>query len=140
MENLNFFSPEPRPPADFINQEITTLGDEAKVQELPPGLMALFREVEGQNPGKGYAVEKVPLTLGRDALCDVSITDTRMSRQHAMLFYYAPHFYLKDLGSTNGTFVNDKRIKQAILQNGDKVKMGGTTLEFIVSKTAPAAT
>jgi len=125
------------PPLD--DQEITTLGDEAKAKEIPEGMMVMLRVVEGQEAGKGYPVHKVPVTLGRDAISDISITDTRMSRQHAMLFFYSPDFYLKDLGSTNGTFVNDKRIKQAIIKNGDKVKVGSTVLEFIVSTTESGA-
>jgi two-component system cell cycle response regulator len=121
------------------DQEITLLGDDAKAKELPPGIMVLLRVLEGQEVGKGYQVNKVPVSLGRDALCDVSINDTRMSRQHAMLFYYSPNFYLKDLGSTNGTFVNDKRIKQSAIVNGDHIKVGSTVLELIVSDAGPAA-
>jgi two-component system, cell cycle response regulator len=114
-------------------QEITLLGDDAKSKELPPGVMILLRVLEGQEPGRGYQVAKVPVTLGRDAICDISITDGRLSRQHAMLFYYSPEFYLKDLGSTNGSFVNDQRIKQQVLNSGDHIKIGSTVLEFILT-------
>jgi pSer/pThr/pTyr-binding forkhead associated (FHA) protein len=120
-------------------QDITHLGDEAKAKELPEDIMVILRVIEGQEVGKGYPVPKVPVTLGRDALCDISITDTRMSRQHSMLFYYSPNFYLKDLGSTNGTFVNDKRIKQATIKNEDIIKVGSTKMEFIVSTSGSAA-
>lgn len=115
-------------------QEITTLGEDAKAKDLPEGIVVMLRVIEGQEEGKGYPIEKVPVTLGRDNICDISITDTRMSRQHSMLFYYEPDFFLKDLGSTNGTFVNDKRIKQTAIKNGDHIKVGNTVLEFIVSK------
>jgi pSer/pThr/pTyr-binding forkhead associated (FHA) protein len=121
------------------DQEITLLGDDAKAKDLPEGMMVMLRVVEGEEKGKGYPISKVPASLGRDSLCDISISDTRMSRQHAMIFFYAPNFFLKDLGSTNGTFVNDKRIKQAEIKNGDQVKVGGTRLEFIVSSTEPGA-
>ncbi len=115
------------------DQEITTLGDDARAKELPEGMAVLLRVVEGAEPGKGYTVHKTPATIGRDALCNVSLTDTKMSRQHAMLMYYAPDFYLKDMGSTNGTFYKEKRIKQVTLQNGDRFRIGNTVLEFIVS-------
>ncbi len=120
------------------DQEITTLGDDAKAKELPDGIMVMLRVIEGQEVGRGYPVEKAPVTLGRDDMCDISIPDNRMSRQHVMLFYYDPEFYLKDLGSTNGTFVNDKRIKQTTIKNGDHIKIGSTVLEFIVSKAEQA--
>lgn len=124
--------------APVDDQEITTLGQDAKAREVPEGMMVMLRVLEGQEVGRGYPIHKVPVSLGRDALCDVSILDSRMSRQHAMLFYYQPDFYLKDLGSTNGSFVNDKRIKQALIKNGDKIKLGSTLLEFIVSSTEAA--
>jgi len=117
------------------DQEITHLGEDAKAKDIPEGMVVMLRVLEGNEAGKGYHVEKVPATLGRDALCDISISDTRMSRQHAMLFYYAANFYIKDLGSTNGTFVHEKRIKQSELKNGDEIRVGSTKLEFIVSNT-----
>ena len=115
------------------DQEITLLGDEAKAKELPAGTMILLRVVEGHEVGRGYQLLKVPATLGRDAMCDISIVDGRMSRQHSLIFFFTPTFYIKDLGSTNGTFVNDKRIKQQELKNGDHIKIGSTTLEFILT-------
>ena len=126
--------------APVDQQEITTLGDEAKAREVPEGMMVMLRVLEGQEVGRGYPINKTPVSLGRDTLCDIAILDQRMSRQHAMLFYFQPDFYLKDLGSTNGSFVNDKRIKQALIKNGDHLKVGATVLEFIVSSTDPATT
>ncbi|MFO8057484.1 MAG: FHA domain-containing protein [bacterium] len=123
---------------DNSEQEITTLGDEAKARDLPEGMTVLLRVVEGTEPGKGYTIHKSPATIGRDAICNVSINDTKMSRQHAMLMYYPPGFYLKDLGSTNGTFYDDKRVKQAALKNGDRFRVGNTLLEFIVSSEPDA--
>ncbi len=125
------------PPTD---QEVTQLGDDAKAKELPEGILILLRVLEGQEVGREYQINKVPVTMGRDALCDLSITDGRMSRQHAMIFYYSPDFYLKDLGSTNGSFVNEKRIKQEVIKNGDHVKVGSTTMEFIVTMRDAGAT
>ena len=126
-DNINQLSPQ------LDDQEITTLGDDAKAKDIPGGMMVMLRVVEGREVGKGYPVHKVPATVGRDAISDISITDTRMSRQHAMILYFAPNFYLKDLGSTNGTLVNDKRIKQSVINNEDKIRLGSTLLEFIVS-------
>jgi len=125
--------------APVDDQEITTLGQDAKAREVPEGMMVMLRVLEGQEVGRGYPIHKTPVSLGRDALCDVSILDSRMSRQHAMLLYFQPDFFIKDLGSTNGSFVNDKRIKQALIKNGDHLKLGSTVLEFIVSRTDETA-
>ena len=115
-------------------QEITTLGDDAKVKKIPDDLLVVLRIIEGPEPGKGFQISQTPITIGRDNICTITINDPRMSRQHAVLYYYHPDFFLKDLGSTNGTFVNDRRIKQAQIKNGDKIRMGGTLFEFIMSK------
>jgi pSer/pThr/pTyr-binding forkhead associated (FHA) protein len=121
------------------DQEVTKLGDEAKAKDLPEGTMIMLRVLEGQEVGRGYPLAKLPVTLGRDALCDVSIVDGRLSRQHSMIFYFNPDFYIKDLGSTNGTFVNTMRIKQQVLKNGDEIKIGSTRFEFILTVSEPGA-
>jgi predicted component of type VI protein secretion system len=115
-------------------KEITTLGDEAKVHQVPDDLLVLLRVVKGLEPGKGYQITQTPLTIGRDKLCTISLNDSRMSRQHGAIFYLAPDFYVKDLASTNGVFVNGKKIKQVKLNSGDQLQMGGTLFEFIVSR------
>ena len=116
------------------NQEITTLGEDAKVGKIPEDFLVVLRMLEGPEPGKGYQITETPLTIGRDNLCTITINDPRMSRQHAVIYYYHPDFFLKDLGSTNGTFVNDRLVKQARLKSGDRIRMGGTLFEFIMSK------
>ncbi len=121
-------------PSKMDKQEITTLGDEAKVRDIPEDIMVMLRVKKGAEPGRGYQITKTPVSIGRDTLSNISINDTRMSRQHAALFFLPPDFYLKDLGSTNGTYVNNKRIKQATLKNGDLVRIGNTEFEFIVSE------
>ena len=130
----HFFSP-----LGDDDQEITTLGEDAAAKDLPEGMMVMIRVLEGQDKGKGFPIEKVPVTVGRDQISDISITDPRMSRQHCMIFYYDPDFYIKDLGSTNGTIVNHKKIKQTDIKNGDNIKLGSTLLEFIVSRAEQAS-
>jgi len=117
-------------------KEITTLGDDAKVHQVPEDLLVVLRVVQGPEPGKGYQITETPLTIGRDQLCSISINDSRMSRQHGAVYYLAPDFYVKDLVSTNGVFVNGNKIKHCQLSNGDRIQLGGTVFEFIISKLA----
>jgi pSer/pThr/pTyr-binding forkhead associated (FHA) protein len=119
--------------AEMDKQEITTLGEEAKVKDVPENLVVMLRVKKGAEPERGYQITRTPVSIGRDNICGISINDTRMSRQHAALFFYQPDFYLKDLGSTNGSFINDKRIKNAPLRNGDVIRLGNTEFEFILS-------
>ena len=107
---------------------------DAPMRELPKDWVVKLRVVEGAEPGRDYPITSVPVTLGRDALSGISFPDPKMSRQHAALVAQGTEFIVKDLGSTNGTFLNDKRIKQAILVNGDRVRLGGTLFEFFLSQ------
>jgi pSer/pThr/pTyr-binding forkhead associated (FHA) protein len=72
------------------------------------------------------------MTVGRAPGCGVSLPDdTFVSQLHARLFRRDGDVFLEDLGSTNGTYIHDKKITSAVpLRKGDKVRFGRTTLEL----------
>jgi len=71
------------------------------------------------------------MTIGRAPECELLIDDTYASSQHARLFGKNGTWYVEDLGSTNGTFVNDQRLAApAMVQPGDRIRVGTTTLEL----------
>jgi pSer/pThr/pTyr-binding forkhead associated (FHA) protein len=70
------------------------------------------------------------VTVGRAPGCGVSVPDTTVSQLHARVFRRAGSFYLEDLGSTNGTWLNRGRVGAAVpLKRGDRVQVGSTLLE-----------
>jgi len=70
-------------------------------------------------------------TLGRAIECDIRLDDTYASQQHARIFDRNGSWYVEDLGSTNGTFVNEQRlVAPAMLTPGDKVRIGTTIVEL----------
>ena len=71
------------------------------------------------------------LTVGRAGGCGVMIPDdTFVSQLHARVFRRDGDLYVEDLGSTNGTYLNDKKITAAVaMRKGDKLKIGKTTME-----------
>jgi pSer/pThr/pTyr-binding forkhead associated (FHA) protein len=70
-------------------------------------------------------------TIGRGIECELRIEDTYASQQHARIFGRNGGWYVEDLGSTNGTFVNEQRlVAPAMLQPGDRVRIGTTTVEL----------
>lgn len=75
--------------------------------------------------------------IGRGAKNDFSIQDPYLSGSHAEFVQKDGHFYIKDLGSKNGTFVNGTRISEDMvkLSNGDKIRMG--LLSFIYVEDEP---
>jgi pSer/pThr/pTyr-binding forkhead associated (FHA) protein len=73
--------------------------------------------------------------IGRSLEAHLCLTNDRFfSRNHCLLEINPPHSFLRDLGSTNGTFVNGQRVKEAALQNGDRIQ-GGETI-VVVEVTA----
>jgi hypothetical protein len=70
------------------------------------------------------------VSIGRGLDNDIILEDTRVSRKHAQLRYRQRRFWLTDLGSTNGTFVNGERIAERALRDGDVISLGGLELIF----------
>jgi pSer/pThr/pTyr-binding forkhead associated (FHA) protein len=71
------------------------------------------------------------LQVGRADACQIRLPDTYASSFHARIFDRDGSWYVEDLGSTNGTYLNQRRITApAELRAGDKVRIGKTTLEF----------
>lgn len=101
----------------------------------------------GPQPNQSFELTKDVMTLGRDITNDIVINDREVSRHHMRLTRGAGGFSLEDLGSTNGTFVNGKRLTGITpLNNGDIIGLGETvTLVFELARaqqppiTAPSA-
>jgi pSer/pThr/pTyr-binding forkhead associated (FHA) protein len=70
------------------------------------------------------------LTVGRAPGCGVALDDTTVSQLHARLFRRDGRLWVEDLGSTNGTFVNRKKVSAPVsLRRGDRVQVGSTVME-----------
>jgi FHA domain len=97
---------------------------------LPPGPSTLL--VQGRSDAKPRTVKlSASMTVGRAPECELRLDDTYASQQHARLFAKNNSWFVEDLGSTNGTFVNDQKLAApAMLQPGDKVRVGQTIVEL----------
>ena len=82
----------------------------------------------GPNKGQVFKVRRESITIGRDPTCTIQIMDKGASRKHAEIFRVGEMCFIKDLGSRNGTFVNDGKITDELLREGDRIQIGGTTL------------
>jgi pSer/pThr/pTyr-binding forkhead associated (FHA) protein len=68
--------------------------------------------------------------VGTASDCDVIVKDSSISGRHAEFSAQGGIFRVSDLGSTNGTFVNDKRVQNAELVDGDTLRLGRTPFKF----------
>ena len=71
------------------------------------------------------------MAVGRAPECEIRLDDTYVSQQHARIFGKSDKWYVEDLGSTNGTYVNDQKLgAPAQVEPGDKIRVGTTVLEL----------
>ena len=104
-----------------------------------------FRLVVRRGPqlNQAFEISKDVTTLGRDISNDIVVNDRETSRHHLRLMRAGDTITIEDLGSTNGTFVNGKRVSGVTpLQNGDMIGLGETVtlaLEVTQAQSAPSA-
>ncbi|WP_299452132.1 FHA domain-containing protein [uncultured Microscilla sp.] len=77
-----------------------------------------------------FSLNKPKMFIGRSEDNDITIPTQTVSGQHATITIEKGSFYLTDLGSTNGTFVNGSRVSRTILKSGDMIKLGAANLKF----------
>ena len=69
--------------------------------------------------------------LGRDPSCDLVLSDSKCSRRHAVLEAGPQGIVIRDAGSANGVFVNDKKVERAALREGDVIRLGDVVLKVL---------
>jgi len=91
--------------------------------------------VSGHPLAKTFYLSNEVNILGRELNSNISIGETAISRKHAEFKVTPDGVYIKDLGSTNGTFVNDQKVTEPrLLKDGDYIKCGNTILKFVKKK------
>ena len=91
---------------------------------------ALLATVDGPGAGRQFSLDADRSVIGRLKGSDVEVDDPGASRRHAEIRRQGDDFVLVDLGSTNGTLVNGSRVGERALDEGDRITIGRTVLEF----------
>jgi pSer/pThr/pTyr-binding forkhead associated (FHA) protein/uncharacterized protein involved in exopolysaccharide biosynthesis len=129
-------SPDPETPPD---QQITSLAQLEQMfdEQIPRGeqatAMAFLLALSGPTPSRLYALNKLEHVIGRSKFADIRVDEKAVSQQHAKLVLNGTGYRLVDLGSTNGTHVNDERVDERELVSGDLVRVGETVLAFLLA-------
>ncbi len=86
--------------------------------------------IQGRNQGQRFLLEEQEISIGRVTGNTIQLHDTEISRKHAVLQDTNGSYTLRDLNSSNGTFVNGNAIKEKRLESGDRVQVGRTLLLY----------
>src|SRR5437868_4032004 len=85
----------------------------------------------GPTMGARYPLAETALVVGRGEDCTIQIQDHSVSRRHARIEHGPDGYYVHDLQSTNGTFVNDHPVTDALLHDGDYLRVGNCIFRFL---------
>jgi len=121
-----------------LPEDANLLSKSAKVPQgdlsMPSDRRLSLAVLEGKDSGRIFLIERPRMVLGRGE-ADIVLNDTEVSRHHACIEVHGTRVVLKDLGSTNGTFVNDVKVSQSEIENRSEFRLGGTRLMLILTET-----
>ena len=115
-------------------------GDETRVTKIssikelatPVEAECCIVQIHGPELGKKYTLQETEFTIGREEGNHIVVDLDNVSRRHAMIIRKQGRMLVKDLGSTNGTYLNDQEVTQeTALRSGDLIKVGGSIFKFL---------
>ena len=131
---------------DHPSERTIVLAKVDPLQDAPgdqDNVQVLLSEIRGNQNAHGLLVmrsgersgERISLTLdrveiGRNPECTVCLDDVTVSRRHAELRLGSDGYVMTDMGSLNGTYVNQERVEEMLLQNGDELQVGKYRMVF----------
>jgi len=114
-----------------LYEEKTRKAHVAELQQAAPSKKSFLIQIYGPSLGRNFPVDRDLITIGRDPANTIQVDQENVSRQHAKLERISPSVFIEDLGSTNGTYLNDLAIKRERLRHGDLIKIGGVVFKFV---------
>jgi two-component system, cell cycle response regulator len=116
-----------------ITEEKTLITEASELIQKPEtlGTAATLITIHGVDLGKKYDLVHVETLIGRGETCQIRINEENVSRLHSIIFKRGSEVIIEDQNSTNGTFVNTRKIKAKPLQDGDLILIGSTIMKFM---------
>lgn len=106
-----------------IDDKTDDLNDRTRVGNVQLKAVLLHIDKEGEVKGE-LVLTNETITAGRGSQCDLLIEDTHASRKHFSIHYDGQDYVLRDLGSSNKTYINGEEVKEHRLQSGDEIQVG----------------
>ena len=112
---------------------------EPTMNDIEPGTPFFEYYPKEGGPLRKAALTPLPFTIGRVESNNLRIDSTQVSREHCRIVRQHGELWVRDLGSTNGTFVNGQRIQEAKLEHGDILHVANIEFNFNLGQTAAAS-
>ena len=125
-------------PQSALNALLSSLADadksaiEAVLNGAPDKAMVVVHR--GANKGSRYLISEERTSIGRSPESEIFLDDVTVSRSHAVIERNGSTFALKDLGSLNGTYINNQSLKTSSLTSGDEIQIGKFHLIFVSAR------
>jgi len=100
---------------------------------LPEEAKVVLNILSGPSKGESHTLTKPRVMLGRRG-ADIPLNDPEISRHHCLLEVRETYINLKDLDSTNGTFLDEERVRAAMLRDGTEFRIGGSLIRVNFQK------
>ncbi|MCA9173724.1 MAG: GGDEF domain-containing protein [Planctomycetales bacterium] len=100
---------------------------------LDGGVGCLIRIHPADDVGGFWQLDGDAFVIGRVGECDIQVMDESVSRHHAAIRFDGVNYVVSDLGSTNGTFVNDERISEKVLEPEDRIRIGQQIFKYLAA-------
>lgn len=95
--------------------------DSSKASARDRGVLV---RVDGPSNGQVHSLSAAEVVIGRGSASDFRLNDEGVSRRHALLMHTRGHYFIQDLDSSNGTFLEGRRVRRAPLMEGDLIQFG----------------
>lgn len=120
------------PLSDVRGFELLDIAATGLEMKVPHGTSVILEVIEGPEKGRVVTFTKGEMTLGRYGT-DIVIKDSDISRLHAIMYVFGQdQIFIRDMQSTNGTFVNGVRVRFARVQSGDTLVLGRSLVHLVV--------
>jgi uncharacterized membrane protein YgcG len=114
----------------LIVPKIFPLTEEAVVLPAARKQSWAWLRPKGTGLRSGFPLNKDHVVIGREVKCAIMLNDNSVSRQHSSITRLAEGYLIRDMGSSNGTYVNGQRVQEYLLQDGDRVSIGDIEFWF----------
>ena len=138
-ERRDAFTEEPTAQIDFSLTPTRETDADVLLHEEHEGASPTLVIISGDRIGSHYALHPGSLRVGRAEACDITVVDHAASRLHCQFETRPDQTRVRDLGSTNGTRVNEQRVDLRVLEDGDIIGVGSTLLKYLAGSNREAA-